>query len=55
MLAPCRRLPFCWLPRRRPVSRGNKSEAARLLDVDRKTLYKLLAATETEAWPGAPR
>jgi len=28
---------------------GNKSEAARLLDVDRKTLYKLLEATESEA------
>lgn len=28
---------------------GNKSEAARLLDVDRKTLYKLLEAQEPEA------
>ncbi|NMO22929.1 sigma-54-dependent Fis family transcriptional regulator [Pyxidicoccus fallax] len=28
---------------------GNKSEAARLLDVDRKTLYKLLEAPGTEA------
>ncbi|NVJ00651.1 sigma-54-dependent Fis family transcriptional regulator [Myxococcus sp. AM009] len=28
---------------------GNKSEAARLLDVDRKTLYKLLEAPESES------
>ncbi|GEL69210.1 MULTISPECIES: sigma-54-dependent transcriptional regulator [Myxococcus] len=28
---------------------GNKSEAARLLDVDRKTLYKLLEAPEAES------
>ncbi|WP_426749188.1 sigma-54-dependent transcriptional regulator [Myxococcus sp. Y35] len=28
---------------------GNKSEAARLLDVDRKTLYKLLEAAESES------
>ena len=35
---------------------GNKSEAARILGVDRKTLYRLLEAAEPagDAGPGTP-